>query len=129
MIRFSNGDPGGVPLSLSSGVDTLSSAIAPILLARVVTGGSLPQFTEAREEDINSSHWWLGVITDSQFNQFIDAGTGVKTRRDALQAGRKRSRGVLKVRGTPEYLLLGGFDFTFSNLNVFPYPLRQWRKV
>ena len=49
-----------------------------------LTGGSLSQLTdawphEAGEEDINSSHWWLGVITDSQFKQFID-GTGVKTR-------------------------------------------------
>ena len=48
------------------------------------TGGSLPQFTEAwphsREEDVNSSHWWFGVITDSQFKQFKVAGTGVKTR-------------------------------------------------
>ena len=47
--------------------------------------GSLPQSTEAwphkaREEDTNSSHWWFGVITDSQFKQFKDAGTGVKTR-------------------------------------------------
>ena len=87
MIRFSNGDPGGVPSSLRSdslaGVDTLSSVIAPRLLARVVTGGSLSQFPaawhKAREEVINSSHWWLGVITDSQFKQFTD-GTGVKTR-------------------------------------------------
>ena len=31
-------------------------------------------------EYINSSHWWLGVITDSQFKQFKDAVTGVKTR-------------------------------------------------
>ena len=69
MIRFSNGDPGGVPSSLRSdslaGVDTLSSVIAPRLLARVVTGGSLSQFPaawhKAREEVINSSHWWLGV--------------------------------------------------------------------
>ena len=44
-------------------------------------------------------------------------------RSDALRAGGKRSRGVHKVRGTPEYLLLGGFSFTFSNLNVFLYPL------
>ena len=46
--------------------------------------GSLPQSTEAwphkEEEDTNSSHWWFGVITDSQFKQFKDAGTGVKTR-------------------------------------------------
>ena len=49
--------------------------------------------------------------------------------RDVLHAGGKRSRGVLKVRGTPEYLLLRGFSFTFSYLNVFPYPLWQWREV
>ena len=50
-------------------------------------------------------------------------------RRDVLRAGGKRCRGVLKARGTPEHLLLGGLDFTFSNLKVFPYPLRQWREV
>ena len=43
--------------------------------------------------------------------------------RDALRARGNRRRGVLKKRGAPEYLLLGGFNFTFSNLNVFPYPL------
>ena len=79
MIRFHTGDPGGVPSSPSS-----ASEKAPRLLERAVTGGSLPQFTEAwphsREEDINSSHWWFGVITDSQFKQFKEAGTGVKTR-------------------------------------------------
>ena len=46
-------------------------------------------------------------------------------RRDALQAGGRRSRGVLKERGTPENLLLGGINFTLSNLNVFPYLLCQ----
>ena len=32
----------------------------------------------------------------------------------------KGGRQVLKQRRTPEHLLLGGFHFTFSNLNVFP---------
>ena len=50
-----------------------------------VIGGCLPQFTEtwaleAREEEINSSHWWLGVITDLQFRQFTGTGPGVNTR-------------------------------------------------
>ena len=101
--------------------------------------GSLPQSTEAwshkaREEDTNSSHWWFGVITDSQFKQFKDAGTGVKTRgagkgmpfeleQGEQGAGGTRSRGVHKERRTPEHLLLGRFDFPFSDLNVFPYPL------
>ena len=77
MIRFNNGDPGGVPSSLSSDWLGFSSETAPKLLAGEVTGGSLPKFTawphEARVEYINSSHWWLGVITDSQFKQFKDA--------------------------------------------------------
>ena len=46
-----------------------------------MTGGVLPHFTRATEEEINSKHWWLGVITDSQFKQFKEAGSGVKTSR------------------------------------------------
>ena len=76
MIRFHTGDPGGVSASLSS-----DSEIASRLLDRAVTGGSLPQFTGATEEEINSSHWWLGVITDSQFMQFKETGSGVKISR------------------------------------------------
>ena len=72
MIRFHTGDPGGVPASLSS-----DSEIAPRLLDRAVTGGSLPQFTE---EEINSSHWWSSVISASQFKQLdFLVGIGVKT--------------------------------------------------
>ena len=46
---------------------------------------------------------------------------------DALRTGRNRE-GV-QDRGTPEYLLLWGFDFPLSNLNVFPYPLCQRGKA
>ena len=48
--------------------------------------------------------------------------------RDILQARREKSRSILRDRGTSEHLLLWGFNFTFSNLNVFPYPLRQRRQ-
>ena len=44
-------------------------------------------------------------------------------RRDSLQAWGKRSRGVFKKRGTSENFLLGGFNFIFSDLDIFPYPL------
>ena len=76
MIRFNTtGDPGGVPSSLSS-----DSEQAPRHLERAVTGGSLPQFTEATEEKINSSQWWSSVISASQFKQLDSlVGTGVKT--------------------------------------------------
>ena len=49
-------------------------------------------------------------------------------RREALRAVRYGRQGILREGGTPENLLLWGFCFTISNLNVFPYPLCQRRK-
>ena len=45
--------------------------------------------------------------------------------RDALQAGGERSRGVLREKGAPEKLFFRRFNFTFENMNVFPYPFGQ----
>ena len=97
MIRFNTtGDPGGVLSSLSSG-----SEKAPRLLEWA--GGSLLQFTGATEEEINSSHWWLGVITDSQFKQFKEADSGVKTSRAG--EGRPFKQGEI---GEGEFTITGG---------------------
>ena len=83
----------------------------------MVTGGSLSQFPaawhKAREEVINSSHWWLGVITASQLKQFTD-GTGVKTR--------GTGEGILfkqGEKGAGEFLRKGGLLRTsFSGIQL-----------
>ena len=84
--------------------------------------GSLPQSTEAwphkEEEDTNSSHWWFGVITDSQFKQFKDAGTGVKTR--GAGEGKPFTQGDIGEGELSEQGGLRSFSFSGDSTSLSP---------
>ena len=76
------------------------------------------------------------AISASQFNLSGYSGpqsvsTGVKTTTITRGASKGLSfqQGTLKERGTPENPLFGGFNFTLSNLNAFPYLLCERREV
>ena len=133
MIRFSNGDPGGVPSSLRSdslaGVDT-KFRNSTKTLGKSGDGRLAVTVPSCLAQGKRGGYQLLTLVVGGHHRFTIQAvhrwhwGEDQRyRRRDSLQAGGKRSRGVFKKRGTSENFLLGGFNFIFSDLNVFPYPL------